>query len=102
MCSERWYQLAYDLKDKNVGEVRKDWVEHLTNKDNVYPAGCRQGNPLFSPNKFYRANPDLKESFETNDDGAASCFTNTKLATRCWVRTLLLRTFSFPTVNIFV
>jgi len=52
------YASMYGLKDKTEEQVRKDWMDVGLKKDAKYP-DCRQGVLTFSPNKYYRANPDI-------------------------------------------
>jgi len=69
----KYYSLRYDLGDKSVGALRADWKAYLANDENAYPADCRQGNALFSPQKYYRANPQIKESLEMNSEAQETC-----------------------------
>jgi len=69
----KYYALRYDLGDKSVGAIKADWKAFLANKDNAYPKDCRQANPLFSPQKYYRANPDIKENLEMNSNAMETC-----------------------------
>merc|ERR1712072_145368 len=69
----KYYALRYGLKDQSENAVRSDWKAFLDNEANGYPKDCRQGNPLFSPQKYYRANPHIKESLDMNDGGVETC-----------------------------
>jgi hypothetical protein len=52
------YASMYKLKGKTEEQVKKDWLDVALKKDAKYPK-CRQGTLTFSPNKYYRANPDI-------------------------------------------
>eukprot|EP00656_Telonema_subtile_P042284 TRINITY_DN477_c0_g1_i1.p1 TRINITY_DN477_c0_g1~~TRINITY_DN477_c0_g1_i1.p1 ORF type:complete len:383 (-),score=100.03 TRINITY_DN477_c0_g1_i1:255-1403(-) len=70
---EKWYALEYGLAGKSEAEIKKDWSDHLSDDQKNYPADCRQGNEQFSPQKFYRANPEIKENLETSSNGKEVC-----------------------------
>jgi len=59
------YGAMYGLKDKTEEQVKKDWVTNGMKADAKYP-DCRQGTLTFSPNKYYRANPEVQEATEGN------------------------------------
>merc|ERR1711977_138100 len=59
------YAAMYELKDKTEEAVRKDWVDVGMKADAKYP-DCRQGTLTFSPNKYYRANPEALEKTAGN------------------------------------
>jgi len=59
------YAAMYGLKDKTEEAVRKDWMDVGMKADAKYP-DCRQGTLTFSPNKYYRANPEPLEKTEGN------------------------------------
>merc|ERR1711977_326662 len=54
------YGSMYGLKDKTEEQVKKDWMDVGLKADAKYP-DCRQGVLTFSPNKYYRANPDIAD-----------------------------------------
>jgi len=68
-----WYALHYELTDKTHNEIKTDWAAHLADEANSYPTKCRQGNANFSPQKFYRANPTIKDNLEMNSEAEETC-----------------------------
>jgi len=54
------YASMYGLADKTEEQVKKDWMDVGLKADAKYP-DCRQGVLTFSPNKYYRANPDIAD-----------------------------------------
>jgi len=57
------YGSMYGLKDKSEEAVKKDWMDTAMKADAKYP-DCRQGVLTFSPNKYYRANPEIQDATE--------------------------------------
>lgn len=46
--------------------IKKDWLEVAMKADAKYP-DCRQGTLTFSPNKYYRANPDIADATDNGN-----------------------------------
>merc|ERR1711977_239636 len=53
------YASMYGVKGTEEA-IKKDWLEVAMGADAKYP-DCRQGVLTFSPNKYYRANPDIAD-----------------------------------------
>lgn len=60
------YASMYGLADKTEEAVKKDWVDVGLKTDAKYP-DCRQATLTFSPNKYYRANPDIADSTDNGN-----------------------------------
>jgi hypothetical protein len=53
------YASMYGVKGTEEA-IKKDWLDVAMKADAKYP-DCRQGTLTFSPNKYYRANPDIAD-----------------------------------------
>merc|ERR1711881_741495 len=59
------YASMYGVKGTEE-EIKKDWLEVAMKDDAKYP-DCRQGTLPFSPNKYYRANPDIADATDSGN-----------------------------------
>lgn len=68
----KFYGAKYGLVNKTENQVRADWKAHLESGAS-YP-DCRQGQPLFSPNKYMDNNEEIKENVEGSCAGALNSY----------------------------
>jgi len=66
-----WYAIKYGLESSVSSKA--DWAAQLSDDDNSFPDKCRQGSAQFSPQKYYRANPDIKPDLEMNSNSEETC-----------------------------
>jgi len=59
------YASMYGVKGTEEA-IKKDWLEVAMKDDAKYP-DCRQGTLTFSPNKYYRANPDIADATDSGN-----------------------------------
>jgi len=64
----KFYAAKYELGDVTEAQVRADWKAHVEAGDK-YP-DCRQGQPLFSANKYMENNPVIQTNIEESCGGA--------------------------------
>jgi len=68
----KFYAAKYGLVNKTEHQVRADWKAHLEGGEK-YP-DCRQGQPLFSPNKYMENNVEIKKNVEGSCSGALASY----------------------------